>query len=141
MWVRAAQTVPSSADALVEALGRLTPDILAAIAQAASRDGCPLSAHLGRPVQRGEIATLHVRWWNDHERSLTPGLDGEVALRPLGAQSTELAITAQYRCSEPLRELADSQFVRRIAESVVRAFLDSLVGWLEPAMNALALRP
>ena len=139
MWVRSVTTVPSPADRLVEALGRLTPETLATLAQAASHDGCHLSAHLGRPVRRDEITTLHLRWWNDRNRSLTPAVDGELELRPLGAQSTELAITAQYRCRASLRELADSMFLRRVAESVVRAFLDSLVEYLEPATNTLAV--
>ena len=133
MWVRSTATVPSPAGALVEALGRLTPDTLATLAQAASKDGCHLSAHLGRPVRRDELTTVHLRWWNDRDRSLTPGVDGELELRPTGPQSTELAITAQYRCREALRELADSMFLRRVAESIVTAFLDSLVKHLEIA--------
>ncbi|HVS05829.1 MAG TPA: hypothetical protein VHK65_06645 [Candidatus Dormibacteraeota bacterium] len=139
MWVRSVATVPSPSDGLVEALERLTPDTLAGLAQAASRDGCHLSAHLGRPVRRDEITTLHLRWWNDRNRSLTPAVDGELELRRLGTQLTELAITAQYRWRASLLELADSMFLRRVAESVVRAFLDSLVEYLEPATNALAV--
>jgi len=139
VWLRSVATVPSPTGALVEALGRLTPDTLATLAQAASRDGCHLSAHLGHPVRRDEITTLHLRWWNDRDRSLTPALDGELELRPLGAQSTELAITAQYRCRASLRELADSMFLRRVAESVVKAFLHSLAESLEPASCALTV--
>jgi len=105
MWVRSTATVPSPTGVVVEALGRLTPDTLATLAQAASNDGCHLSAHLGRPVRRDEITTIHLRWWNDRARSLTPGIDGELELRPLDTQSTEVAITAQYRCREALREL------------------------------------
>jgi hypothetical protein len=133
MWVRSTVTVPSPAVALVEALGRLTPDMLASLAEAASHDGCHLQAHLARPVHREEITTLHLRWWHDRDRSLTPALDGELALRPIGPQSTEVAVTAQYRCREQLRELADSMFLRRVAQSVVTAFLDSLVKHLEIA--------
>jgi hypothetical protein len=127
MWVRSVVTVPSNADALVEALVRLTPEALADLAQAASRDGGHVHAHLARPVRRDAITTLHLRWWNDHDRSLTPAVDGELELRPLCAESTAVAITAQYRCRERLRELADSMFLRRMAESVVKAFLNSLV--------------
>lgn len=140
MWVRSVVTVPSPAGALAEALGRLSPDTLAALAQAASRDGCHLHAHLGRPVRRDEITTFHLRWWNDGNRSLTPAVNGELALRPLSAQVTELAITAQYQGQATLRELADSMFLRRLAESVVTAFLHSLVESLEPATGALASR-
>ena len=72
---------------------------------------------------------------------MTPGIDGELELRPLDTQSTEVAITAQYRCREALRELADSMFLRRMAESVVMAFLDSLVEHLEIAERLLVLKP
>jgi len=140
MWVRTLMTVPSNADALAEALLRLTPQALNDLAQAASHDGGQVHTHLAPPVCRGAITTLHLRWWTDHDRSLTPSLDGELELRPLGAQATELAITAQYRCRESLLELSDTVFLRRMAESVVRSFLDSLVQSLEPAMGALALR-
>jgi hypothetical protein len=140
MWVRTVTTVPSNGDALVEALRRVTPQALDDLAQAASHDGGQVHTHLAPPVCRGAITTLHLRWWTDHDRSLTPSLDGELELRPLGAQATELAITAQYRCRESLRELSDTVFLRRMAESVVRSFLDSLVQSLEPAMGALALR-
>jgi hypothetical protein len=139
MWVRSVVTVPSPAGALAEALGRLSPDTLAALAQAASRDGYHLHANFGRPVRRDQITTFHIRWWNDRDPSLTPALNGELALRPLSAQATELAITAEYQSHAILRELADSMFLRRTAESVVRAFLDSLVGRLEPAADALAV--
>ena len=138
MWVRSVATVPSNADALVQALVRLTPEALAGLAQAASSDGGHVQAHLARPVRRDSITTLHLRWWNDRGGSLTPAVDGELELRPLGARSTELAITAQYRFREPLRELANSVFLRRMSESVIRAFLDLLVLSLEPAMSALA---
>jgi hypothetical protein len=127
MWLRSVRAVPSSADALEAALGRLTPDVLATLAEAASHDGCHLCASLATPVKRDEVTTFHLRWWHDRERSLTPALDGELALRPVGPDSTELAITARYRCRERLRELADTTFLRRLGEAVVATFLDSLV--------------
>jgi hypothetical protein len=139
MWVRTLTTVPSNADALVEALRRVTPEALDDLAQATSRDRGHVHAHLARPVRRGAITTLHLRWWTEHDRSVTPSVDGELELRPIAAQATELAITAQYRCRESLRELADSVFLRRVAESVVRGFLDSLVKSLEPATRALTV--
>ncbi len=132
MYLRVAATVPSSADGLVAALGRLTADTLASLAETASHDGCRLRASLAPPIQRDEVTTLHLRWWHDRDRSLTPALDGELALRPIGPQSTELAITARYRCRERVRELADSMFLRRVGEAVVNAFLDSLVQGLGP---------
>jgi hypothetical protein len=135
MWVRSVATLPSNADAVVEALVGMTPEALAGIAQGASRDGGQVQLHLARPVRRGDITTLHLRWWTEHDRSLTPSVDGELELRPVGAQSTELAITAQYRCREALRELADSVFLRRISESVIKGFLDSLVRSLELATS------
>jgi len=135
MWLRSVRTVPSNAGALVAALGRLTPDVLASLAEAASHDGCHLRASLATPVQRDEITTFHLRWWHDRERSLTPALDGELALRPRGPDSTELAITARYRCRERLRELANTMFLRRLGEAVVATFLDSLVQMVSGSMT------
>jgi hypothetical protein len=139
MWVRALTTVPSNADELLEALTLVTPRALSDLAQAASRNDGRVHAHLAQPVRRGAITTLHLAWWTDHDRSVTPSIDGELELRPVGAQVTELAITAEYRCRESLRELTDAAFLRRVAESVVRGFLDSLVQSLEPATRALAV--
>jgi hypothetical protein len=139
MWVRTLTTVPSNTDALLEALRGVTPQALDDLAQATSRDRGHVHAHLARPVCRGAITTLHLRWWTEHDRSVTPSVDGELELRPIAAHATELAITAQYRCRESLRELGDSAFLRRVAESVVRGFLDSLVKSLEPATRALTV--
>jgi hypothetical protein len=125
--------VPSNSDALVAALGLLTPEVLASLAEAASHDGCQLRASLATPIQRGEVTTLHLRWWHDRGRSLTPALDGELALRPIRTDSTELTMTARYRCHERLRELADSTLLRRMGESVIRAFLDLLVQAVDSA--------
>ncbi len=138
MWVRAVTTVPWPLDSVVEALGRLTPNTLATLAEAASHDGCHLRAHLASPLPQGDITTLHLRWWHDGDRSLTPAVDGELELRPTGPQSTELALIARYRCRETLRELADSMFLRRVGESVVKAFLGLLVERLGPAMSTAA---
>jgi hypothetical protein len=135
MWLRSVRTVPSNADALGAALGRLTPELLASLAESASHDGCHLRASLATPVQRDEVTTFHLRWWHDRERSLTPALDGELALRPVGADSTELAITARYRCRERLRELADTMFLRRLGAAVVTTFLDSLVQMVSGTMT------
>jgi hypothetical protein len=132
-------TAPSNADALVEALLRVTPQALDELARTASREGGQVHAHLASPVRRGAVTTLHLRWWTEHDRSTTPSVDGELELRPVGTQATELAITARYRCREPLRELADTLFLRRLAESIVQGFLNSLVQSLEPATNALAV--
>jgi hypothetical protein len=117
VWLRSVRTVPANADALVAALGRLNPDVLASLAEVASHDGCHLRTSLTTPVRRDEVTTFHLRWWHDRERSLTPALDGELALRPVGPESTELAITA------------------RLGEAVVAAFLDSLVQMVSGTMT------
>jgi hypothetical protein len=116
----------------VAALGRLTPEVLAALAEAASNDGCELLTSLDTPVQRGEVTTLHLRWWHDRGASLTPALDGELALRPIGTGSTELTITARYRCHER-RRFSDPMFLRRLGESVIRVFVDLLIHAVDSA--------
>lgn len=140
MWLRSVMTVPWRADTLEAALGRLSPDVLATLAEAASHDGCHLRASLATPVKRDEVTTFHLRWWHDRERSLTPALDGELALRPVGPESTELAITARYRCRERLRELANTMFLRRLGEAAVATFLDSLVQMVSATLTITSAR-
>jgi len=67
-----------------------------------------------------------------------PALDGELELRWLDATTTRMAITAQYRCHELLRELGDTIFLRRVAESVLAAFVNSLQSELQASAPALA---
>ena len=103
IWLRSVRAVPSNTDAFVAALGHLTPQVLAVLAEAASNDGCRLLTSLDTPVQHGEVTTLQLRWWHDRGASVTAALDGELALRPIGIDSPELTITARYRCHERRR--------------------------------------
>lgn len=138
MWVRAAATVPAPIGVLTEGVSQLSTERLATLAQGASHDASHLRVHLGSPVRRDDVTTAHIRWWNDRNRSLTPALDGELELRWLDAGTTRMAITAHYRCHELLRELGDTIFLRRVAESVLAAFLDSLKTELQASAPALA---
>jgi hypothetical protein len=138
MFVRAAEKVAAPLEAVTDALKGLDGDELAELAQAASRDGYHLHAHLSSSVRGDDGTTFHLRWWNDRDRSLTPALHGELEFRPLGRGSTEVTLTAQYWCRTQWRELADPAFLRRVAQSVAKAFLNGLVDRLESATGALA---
>ncbi|MEO6798300.1 MAG: hypothetical protein ABI289_15130 [Candidatus Dormibacter sp.] len=125
---------------MLETLRRGGSSAIAAIAQDVSGPGEHLHGQLGCPVPRDLNTTFHLRWWNDRDRSLTPRVNGELEVRPLATDSTQLVITVDYRCRARLRELADSMFIRRTAESVVNAFLHALVDYLERATEA-QMRP
>jgi hypothetical protein len=137
MWVRAAVIVPLPIGVLTEGVSQLSTERLATLVQAASHDASHLRVHLGSSVLGEHVTTFHLRWWNDRNRSLTPALDGELELRRLNGDRTRIAITAQYRCHELLRELGDTIFLRRVAESLLAAFLDSLQNELQASAPAL----
>ena len=138
MWVRAATIVPVPIGVLTEGVSQLSTERLATLVQAASHDASHLRVHLGSPVLSDHVTRFHLIWWNDRNRSLTPALDGELELRWLDATTTRMAITAQYRCHELLRELGDTIFLRRVAESVLAAFVNSLQSELQASAPALA---
>lgn len=69
---------------------------------------------------------LALRWWNDKARSLTPGFIGQIRVRPLQVELTELSIVGQYHPRAHLYELVDRAFLNRMATAVIAAFLDGL---------------
>lgn len=87
---------------------------------------CHFGAQLGRSVNRATLTALPLRWWNDKARSLTPGFIGELRVRPHGEQVTEFAVTGEYHPRSHLYELVEGGFLSRMANAVVRSFLDQL---------------
>lgn len=112
-----ARTATSSGEALLEHSG------LSRLDEATQ---CHFGAQLGRSVGRGGITVFPLRWWNDKARSLTPGFIGELQVRPLSDQLTELRIVGEYYPRAYLYELVDTSFLGRMAEAVVATFLDRL---------------
>lgn len=119
----------SSGEALVESTG------LARLDEASQ---CHCGAQLGRPLNNGSTAVLPLRWWNDRARSLTPGFIGELQVRPVNDEVSELSIQGEYYPRAYLYELADRALLSRMAKAVVLCFLDELG---DSVLRALTLRP
>lgn len=143
MLIEQVVDLAASSQVVLQGLADVSGKDLAAIAGVATSSGealleksglqplddvsrCHFGAQLGRPACRGAITTLPLRWWNDKARSLTPGFIGEVRVRPLRDQLTELAIVGQYHPRAHLYELVDRAFLNGMATAVVTSFLDRL---------------
>jgi hypothetical protein len=126
---RIAGAATSSGEALLESTGLRRLDVAC---------HCHFGAQLGRPAVRGPATVMELRWWNDKSRSLTPGFIGELELRTLPDELTELAIVGQYHPRAHLYELVDNSFLRLMAKAVVSSFLDQL---RDRVLKALPARP
>jgi hypothetical protein len=124
-----ATSATSSGEALLERSGLVRLD------QASQ---CHFGAQLGRPFNQGAITVLQLRWWNDKARSLTPGFIGEVQVRPLSNQRTELVIVGEYHPRAHLYELVDLGFLQRMASAVAAEFLRELRGRILDALKVTA---
>jgi len=143
MLIEQAVDMAASSQLMVQGLAEVSAKELGAIAGAATSSGealletsgllrldeanhCHFGAQLGRPASSGAITALTLRWWNDKARSLTPGFIGEIRVRPLSDQLTELMIVGQYYPRAHLYELVDAPFLGRMAKAVVASFLHRL---------------
>ena len=114
-----AELATSSGEALLEKSGLVRLD---------EANACHFGAQLARilPLGEGPIRTLQLRWWNDKARSLTPGFIGEVQVRSVADQLTELAIVGQYYPRAHLYELGDPALLGGMATAVVASLLERL---------------
>ena len=99
---------------------------------------CHVGAQLGRPVSHDAVTILLLHWWNDKSRSLTPGFIGELRLRAQSAEASELAVVGEYYPRAHLYELVPHALLARMANAVVRCFLDPVA---DAVLSASALRP
>jgi hypothetical protein len=85
----------------------------------------PVTIELG-PVVHFEAKTiLPLRWIPAGSGGLFPTLDADVEVAPLGAERTQLAMSARY--TPPLRaigRLVDRALMFRVAEATLKDFLD-----------------
>jgi hypothetical protein len=119
----------SSGEALVESTG------LARLDEASQ---CHYGAQLGHPVSNASVTVLPLRWWNDKARSLTPGFIGELQVRLVNDEVSELRIQGEYYPRAHLYELVDRALLSRMAKAVVAHFLDQLA---DTVLGALLIRP
>lgn len=79
----------------------------------------------GTCVRAGGKAIFPFRWSASGPAGLFPALDADLEIAPLGAESTQLAISARY--TPPLGKLGrmiDRAVLSRVAEATVKDFLD-----------------
>ena len=124
-----AATATSSGEALIETTG------LARLDEASQ---CHFGGQLGRPVSKASVIVLPLRWWNDKARSLTPGFIGELQVRSLTDEVSELTIQGEYYPRAYLYELVDRELLARMARAVVLGFLEQLA---ETVLVTLPVRP
>jgi hypothetical protein len=90
-----------------------------------ARLGRPVRIHLGEPVRFASGTSLPMGWEPVGLEGLFPRLDATLELGSLGADRTQLAISARYR--PPLGGVGravDRVLLHRVAEATVKDFLD-----------------
>jgi hypothetical protein len=84
-----------------------------------------VSIEIGEPVHALTKTVIPLRWTAMDAPGLFPSLEADLEIAPLGADSTQLAISARYR--PPLGSLGramDRAVLHRVAEATVKDFLD-----------------
>jgi hypothetical protein len=77
------------------------------------------------PVRAGTKLILPFRWSASGPAGMFPALDADLEIAPLGAESTQLAISARYVPPlGTLGRLIDRAVLSRVAEATVKDFLD-----------------
>jgi hypothetical protein len=99
---------------------------------------------LGPPVRSASKTVFPLRWAASGPAGLFPALDADVEVAPLGADRTQLAMSARY--VPPFGALGraiDRAVLSRVAEATLKDFLDrvagAIMGWKAvPEPNLLA---
>jgi hypothetical protein len=157
MFARYFVELPIRQGAVERALSRDPSTWISHLAEHANRRGDALLAEVGfgqeiriartveitfgASVEAGGKAIFPFRWSASGLAGLFPALDADLEVAPLGAESTQLAISARY--VPPLGKvgrLIDRAVLSRVAEATVKDFLDRVAaaviaetaGGLEP---------
>ena len=108
-------------------------------------DGHRVSKHveieIGDPVMGTERTWFAITWRATGPTGLFPVLDAELELASLGAQLTQLSISARYQ--PPLGLVGrtmDKALLSRVAEATIKDFLDRLASAVEAAMAPAVLQ-
>jgi len=97
---------------------------------------CHFGAQVGCQVNGGEFTSRPLRWWNDRSRSLTPGFIGEIRVRAIDDDVTELSAVGQYYPRAHLYELVDPDLLAGMAKAVVSSFVERLGDWISKVPTA-----
>jgi len=82
---------------------------------------------VGAPISDDGRALVPIRWKSESGEALFPALDGEIEVAPVGADATQLSMTARY--TPPfglLGRVADRALLHRVAEATVKDFVDNV---------------
>jgi hypothetical protein len=144
MFVRYFLELPLPAGRVEQALLDSPAEWLSAVAGTAQRRGDELLAQvgvgplvqrlahrvtitIGSPVRFPSMTSLPLTWEPTGHQGLLPRLEADLEVGPLGADRTQLAISARYR--PPLGvvgQAIDRVLLHRVAEATVKDFLDRL---------------
>jgi hypothetical protein len=81
--------------------------------------------HVGAPRVVGSKTQLPLTWTARGTERLFPQLDADIEVAPLGANRTQLSISARYK--PPLGAIGtglDKALLHRVAEATIKDFLD-----------------
>ena len=81
--------------------------------------------HIGAPRVVGSKTQLPITWTARGGERLFPQLDADIEVAPLGANRTQLSISARYK--PPLGAVGsalDKALLHRVAEATIKDFLD-----------------
>jgi hypothetical protein len=86
---------------------------------------------VGTSTRLGEKTVLPMSWSATGPRGLFPVMEGDLEVAPLGAERTQLAMSARYRPPlGPLGRVADRAVMHRIAEATIKDFVERVGGAL-----------
>jgi hypothetical protein len=141
MFARYFVELPIPASEAVRALARDPNVWLPGLAERANRRGESLLAdvgfgsrgrihktvevEVGEPVVANGATAIPIRWSASGPGGILPALDADLEVAPLGAEGSQLAISARY--VPPfggLGRLIDRAMLARVAESTIKCFLD-----------------
>ena len=80
---------------------------------------------LGAPIRTPSKTVLPMTWRATRPEGLFPHLDADIEVASLGADRTQLSISARYRAPMgALGRMLDRALLHRVAEATVKDFLD-----------------
>lgn len=95
-----------------------------------------VTIEVGPPVHAATKTVIPLRWTATDAPGLFPSLDADLEVAPLGADSTQLSISARYRPPlGPLGEAIDRAVLHRVAEATVKDFLDRVADRVRAAVG------
>ena len=99
--------------------------------------GKAVRVDLGDVTHLGEKTVLPMSWHATGASGLFPVMEGDLEVAPLGAERTQLAMSARY--TPPLGSLgdvADRAILHRVAEATIKDFVDRVGQAIAPIAGA-----